>query len=169
MTIEKSDLHDSELFREFWTRAVELQKREDSGKTWHAFPQALIASEIAAGNHFKVVRDNEIVGYFSLAWTDGAIWDERERGDAIYLHRMCANPQKKNVRLAELALDWALGLARENDRKFVRIDTWRESEKLIAYYQKIGYRFVGEKSIGDDARLQPHYRNINLALFENPV
>ena len=169
MEVEQSVLSDVDLFREFWAQAVAHQKTQDSGKAWREFPQALIESEIAWGNHYTVTRDGEIVGYFSLAWSDAAIWTTRECGDAIYLHRMCVNPNQKGARLAEFALNWATDFARRHNRRFVRIDTWRESEKLIAYYQKVGFKFVGEKQIGDEPTLQPHYRNISLALFENEV
>ena len=45
-------------------------------------------AEIRAGRLRRVVDGPALAGVFSLAYEDGAIWGERERGAHVYLHRI---------------------------------------------------------------------------------
>jgi RimJ/RimL family protein N-acetyltransferase len=48
------------------------------------------------------------------------------------------------------------------------MDTWGDNEKLIAYYQKCGFEFLGIIT-PDYNGLPKHYEGITLSLFEIKV
>jgi RimJ/RimL family protein N-acetyltransferase len=48
------------------------------------------------------------------------------------------------------------------------MDTWGDNQKLIDYYQKCGFKFLGI-IIPDQAGLPKHYNGISLSLFEIEV
>ena len=156
-------------FRRLWDAAAVFQASLQA-PAWNAFPEAIIAADIADGRHFMAHADDGACGgYFSIVWRDEAIWLERDRDDAIIIHRMCGNPAVRGGRFAPLVFEWALTYAAAVGRSFVRMDTWAENGRLIAYYERCGFTRVGTRTIGDEPRLPPHYQGISLALFENPA
>jgi hypothetical protein len=166
--IRSTSSYESE-FRDFWNAALAYQKAEGL-PLWPAFPVGKIKAEIQSGLHFSVfLSDAVLAGYFSLALSDELIWLEKERGDAIYIHRMCRNPMRKANNLAVSILNWAYGFAAGAGRKFVRMDTWADNPRILNYYIACGFRHIGNRQLGIVPGLLPHYNNLNLALFENVV
>jgi GNAT superfamily N-acetyltransferase len=156
-------------FREFWNAALAFQNAAGL-PLWPSYPAETIETEIRLGLHFSVfLPDNILAGFFSLALTDELIWEEQERGNAIYIHRMCANPMCKGKNLAASILAWAYGFAADAGRKFIRMDTWADNPRLLNYYIACGFRHIRNRQLGIVPGLLPHYENINLALFENKV
>lgn len=124
--------------------------------------------EINAGLHFSAyLPDNTLAGYFSVALSDGLIWGAKERGDAIYIHRMCVNPACKGGNLTLSILEWARVHASSLGRKFVRMDTWADNKRLVHYYIDCGFHYIGDRQLGEVPELPSHYSNTNLALFQN--
>ena len=169
MKIQTSTAANDNQFRDFWNAAIAYQTLNQL-PLWPAYPEQKIKAEIQAGLHFSVfMPDNVLAGYFSLALADELIWGEKEQGDAIYIHRMCVNPARKGNNLTASVLAWAGGYARSSGRKFVRMDTWGDNQRLVDYYIACGFRHIGNRRLGAAPGLLPHYNNIHLALFENAV
>jgi ribosomal protein S18 acetylase RimI-like enzyme len=169
MKIHRSTSASITVFRDFWNAALSRQKTVGS-QLWPPYPAEKIEVEILSGLHFSVfLPDDQLAGYFSLTLSDKTIWEEKERGDAVYIHRMCANPACKGMNLASAILTWASGFAAGAGRKFVRMDTWGDNPRLVKYYVACGFRHIGNRQLGLVPDLLPHYNNLNLALFENAV
>lgn len=169
MTIIRSDPSRLARFEDLWRQAAVFQQ-QIGVPAWTAFPATFIEADMADSRHFMGVRDDgACTGYFSVAWRDEAIWLDRDRDDAIYIHRMCGNQKTRGDRFAAHVFDWALRFATGAGRGFVRMDTWAENDRLIAYYERCGFVRVGTRTIGEEPRLPPHYQGISLALFENPA
>jgi hypothetical protein len=167
--IQRSSISSENQFRDFWTAAVSYQKSAQL-PLWPSYPEEMIQNEIRAGFHFSAfLPDGILLGYFSLALSDALIWGEKERGDAIYLHRMCVNPACKGNNFSASILMWAYGFAAGSRKKFIRMDTWGNNPRLVNYYVACGFRHVGNRQLGIVPDLPPHYANANLALFENQV
>ncbi len=156
-------------FRQFWDAAVAWQTARGLPLS-PPFPEHLIRPEMADGLHFMGLRRDDLcAGFFSVTLSDRVLWGERDRDDGIYIHRMCVNPLAKGERFAAGVLAWAHGHAAGRGRAFVRLDTWADNDRLVAYYGGCGYRLVGFRDVGDAPTLSAHYHGIRLALFENPV
>jgi GNAT superfamily N-acetyltransferase len=169
MNILPSIISSGPLFRDFWTAALAYQSSKRL-QLWPAYPEKTINDEIKGGLHFSVfMPDGTLAGFFSLALGDAEIWEDKEKGDAIYIHRMCVNPTCKGNRLAAWILAWAQGYAAGCGRKYVRMDTWGDNPRLINYYVACGFREAGKRQMGLVRDLSPHYQNACLALFENEV
>ena len=155
--------------RRYWESARSYQL-EQGLPSWGEFPADLIIDEINRGMHFTAYdHDSECIGYFSLAVSDSEIWGEDEKGDAIYIHRMCVNPAKKGKRFTDHVLSWAHGYAGALHKRFVRMDTWAANEPLVDYYISCGFKHVRNKKLGSMPNLLDHYNNIVLALFQNDL
>jgi GNAT superfamily N-acetyltransferase len=165
--IQRSTPVDIPIFREFWEHALRYQEAKQLPR-WPPFPEDTISGEIDAGLHFSVhFPDGALAGYFSVALNDAHIWGAMERGDAIYIHRMCVNPERKGGGLSAAVLAWAHGFASAIGKRLIRMDTWADNRQLVDYYIRCGFRHIGDRQLGNVPELPPHYSGTTLALFEN--
>jgi len=169
MIIRKSQRGSLKEFESFWAAALAYQKDRNL-PLWSPFPEGTISSEMNEGRHFSgFVSGDVLAGFFSVTHSDPVIWGEAERGDAIYIHRMCVNPACRGNHFAGHVLSWAGGYASGKGRKFVRMDTWASTQGLVDHYVRCGFKLIGTKNLSDVSGLLPHYRGQELALFENEV
>lgn len=145
------------------------RQREQASTVWPEFSDAVILGEIAARRLFRVIDDEALAGVFSVAYEDGAIWGERERGAHIYLHRIVRASDYRGHGLMEVVLDWAHAHCRALGRAGLRMDTWADNTSLIAYYQRLGFVLVESRRIGEDGRLPSHYHGLEFALLEQSL
>jgi ribosomal protein S18 acetylase RimI-like enzyme len=164
--IEHSAETNIEAFEGYWNAALAYQ-RANALPLWPDFPSAAIREEIRLGLHFRVVSGDSVLGFFSLALADPVIWEEMETGDAIYIHRMCVNPDSRGKRLASHVLGWACFHCVSINRNFIRMDTWGSNKTLIEYYQKCGFKVFKYRRLGLMPALPAHYSNIELVMFQN--
>jgi GNAT superfamily N-acetyltransferase len=115
------------------------------------------------------LEHGDLAGFFSVALSDAQIWGDKEQGNAIYIHRMCVNPDRKGTDFTRTVLAWACEHAFSLGRTFVRMDTWGDNQRLVEYYTRCGFGYIGDRQLGVVPDLPAHYSNTRLALFENLV
>lgn len=143
-----------------------MLQREQGAPIWPEFPDSAILAELREGHLFRVLDGDDLVGVFTVAYEDPAIWGERERGAHVYLHRLARVRTSPAHGLLGAVLAWARARCRAMGREGLRIDTWATNAPLIAYYERNGFRVVETRMIGTDPRLLSHYHGIELALLE---
>jgi ribosomal protein S18 acetylase RimI-like enzyme len=136
---------------------------------WRHYDQNAISHDIDAGNHYKICIDDQIAIVFSVRYADKIIWRDRDKADAVYLHRIVVNPAFKGRRLFGEILAWAVDHCRKKGLRYVRMDTWADNPNLIKYYKGFGFEFVENFTTPDSAELPVHNRNLHLALLEYQV
>lgn len=169
MKIHRSNRRDIHAFHGFWNTAIDYQK-ERGLPLWPPFSEESMMQEIRSGFHFSArFPDGILAGYFSVALSDRLIWGAKEQNDAIYIHRMCVNPDRKGSHLTSFVLAWANGYASSLGKRFIRMDTWADNKQLADYYIECGFHYIDNRMLGDVPELPAHYSHTNLALFENVV
>jgi ribosomal protein S18 acetylase RimI-like enzyme len=172
MDIAPTTLDDLPVIRELFAAAISYQKVK-FGKHWHGLNEDQLLSEIDNHQHWKIVEDGVIAAFFSIAFTDALIWEERDADPAIYLHRIVTNPAYRGRGYVGAITDWAENYARAAARLFVRLDTDVENTRLNAYYRECGYVFCGVKKFTDKDRANSaiplHYFGSGLSLFERAI
>lgn len=153
-----------EIFR-LYDAAIEFQKTVFH-KAWLPFDRTLITREIAEKRHWKIVVDKKIACIFSVAFDDPLIWKEKSVEPSIYIHRIVTNPEFRGQKFVPIITDWSKDYARSIGKKFVRMDTWGDNQKLIDYYTACGFEFLGVITPTKSADLPKHYDGITLSLFE---
>jgi len=133
---------------------------------WQHFDKDFIAADVQKKMLFKLNGKEGVLGIFCICLADPLIWREKERGDAIYLHRIVLNRRFIGARIFGNILDWAVGFATAKDLKYVRMDTWAENLKIIDYYKSYGFRVVENYQTPDTEELPVQHRNLNVALLE---
>lgn len=97
LSIENTITDDLPMVYGLFDQAIEYQERNQYN-VWNGYDKIALQSEMNDGLHYKVVSENKILAVFSICFCDAVIWRERDRGDAIYLHRIVVNPQFKGQR-----------------------------------------------------------------------
>jgi ribosomal protein S18 acetylase RimI-like enzyme len=167
ITIIPSTAADKETIFAFYDLAVAHQKKVFN-KHWQGFSSSLIDTELAEGRQYKIMIDGVIGGIFAVTFDDELIWRERDH-DAIYIHRIVTHPDFRGLSLVKQIIKWARVCAVTNQLKYIRMDTWADNEKLLAYYTSCGFDFVGTVDMTTTSGLPKHYEGISLSLFEIEV
>jgi ribosomal protein S18 acetylase RimI-like enzyme len=133
---------------------------------WNDIDKAGLESDIKKELQYKITKDKGILCIFSVQYNDPFIWRERDKSDAIYLHRIVVNPNFRGQKQFEKVLSWAKQFVRQNNLKFIRMDTWADNEKIIEYYKSFGFKFIENYKTSDSSELPIQNRNLNVALLE---
>lgn len=149
--------------------ASEHMRKAGAVVVWPAFERALVETEVAEGRQYKLVVDGEVACVWVVALADADIWGQRERGDAVYVHRIATNPAFRGRGFVQRVTDWAAGFAHGRGLRYVRLDTMGENRKLIDVYTGAGFAFLGMHDVPDATHLPAHYREGQVALFELDV
>ena len=137
---------------------------------WPFFDNPFIEREIQEQRQWKILNDNLIACNWTITFKDKEIWGQKDKDDAIYIHRICTNPALHGNRYVDTIAEWAKNYATEADRQFVRLDTLGNNTKLIEHYKSAGFEFLGMFELTDTASLPDHYqKEPNCCLFEIDV
>jgi ribosomal protein S18 acetylase RimI-like enzyme len=165
MEIVNSRPEDMAAIFELYDAAIAHQKAV-SHLHWLPFDPLLVEAEIAEGRQWKIIVDGRIACIFLIAYSDPAIWGERDADPAVYIHRIVTNPLFRGRKFVAHIVEWAKGHARAHGKKFIRLDTWSDNLRLKELYLACGFEFLGVVVPADPAALPSHYSGISLGLYE---
>ena len=134
---------------------------------WPFFEKKFLEDEIINGQQWKIVINGEIACNWTITLTDKEIWEEKEKGDSIYFHRIVTNPDFRGNNFVIKIVEWAKVYAAKINRKYVRLDTLGNNTRLIEHYTKSGFTFLGIFKLTETKNLPTHYqKEPNCCLFE---
>jgi hypothetical protein len=164
--IQNCLMSDTDNILSLYQSARDLQT--DKGMVvWPIFQKDLIEKEIAELRQWKLVIENVIVCNWAITFSDKDIWEEKDKNDSIYIHRIATNPAFGGNRYIHNIVTWAKEYAKEKEKKFVRLDTLGNNTKLIEHYISAGFQFLGIFELADTSNLPGHYqKEPNCCLFE---
>ena len=165
MKFINSKIEDIDEILRLYDLAIEFQKTKFD-KSWLPFDKNLIIKEIEEKRHWKIVIENVIACIFSITFSYPLIWKERDIDSSIYIHRIVTNPNFRGNKFVPKITDWSQTYAGEINKKFIRMDTWGDNQKLIEYYVECGFKFLGIVIPTKTIDLPKHYEGISLSLFE---
>jgi ribosomal protein S18 acetylase RimI-like enzyme len=150
---------------ELFEYSIQYQEKSNV-PVWKHYDKGAIVRDIENGNQYKIIVDGVAAIVFSVAYSDKIIWRERDKEDAIYLHRIVVNPEFKGRKLFGLILDWSINHIKEKGLQYVRMDTWGDNPKIIDYYKTFGFEFIEYFTTPDTEELPVHNRKLKLCLLE---
>lgn len=154
-----------EIFR-LYKLATEYQKITFPGNLWPEFDREMVETEVLENRQFKLMLENEIACVWAITFSDPQIWEEADNDDSIYIHRIATNPDFRGNDFVKAIVAWATNYAGEHNKKYVRMDTCGDNQKLINHYKRSGFNFLGMKKIKDSSALPSHYHNAEVCYFE---
>ncbi|MBZ4191800.1 GNAT family N-acetyltransferase [Niabella beijingensis] len=169
MDIRNCTPEDLEAIQQLYTAARNLQA-ERKMVVWPAFDNPFIKNEIAEKRHWKIVADGVLVCNWVITYTDPSIWGDRDRNDAVFIHRICTHPAYRGNRYIDAITTWARAHAAQLGRRYVRLDTLGNNQKLVRHYTAAGFTFLGIVTLTDTRQLPLHYQlEPHCCLFEITV
>lgn len=168
MQIIKSEPGDISTIFYLYDMAVAYQKTKFD-KHWLAFDRAMVEKEIIEYKQWKLMEGNVMACIFAIAYDDPFIWKEKNNDPSIYIHRIVTHPDYHGRHYVKAIIDWAKEHARQKNKKFIRMDTWGDNERLKEYYVNCGFDYLGIVRPAASGQLPAHYSAIVLSLFEITV
>lgn len=165
MKIINSTKDDLNAIFNLYDAAIAYQKKVFH-KHWQGFDVSLVEKEINEYRQYKIVEGDTIVCIFAIAFSDAYIWGEKDKAPSVYIHRIVTNPLFRGKSYVKSIIEWAVQYGKNNGKEYVRMDTWGDNQKLIDYYSKCGFTFLGLTDKICDESLPKHYQGIQLSLFE---
>lgn len=154
-----------EIFR-LYGLATEYQKITFPDNTWPTFERRLVEIEIQEQRQFKIIINDKIACVWAITFEDPQIWEERDKDPSIYIHRIATNPDFWGQKFVSEIVKWARGYAKSHQKKFIRMDTCGNNQKLINHYKNCGFDFLGIVQLQDSSKLPSHYHDADVCLFE---
>jgi mannose-6-phosphate isomerase-like protein (cupin superfamily) len=163
--IINATVEDLPIIYQLFEEAIHFQKKNNY-VGWNSYDKDFIKADIHNGHLYKIIRNKEIIGIFSICFSDELIWREKENSDAIYLHRIVLNQKFKGEKIFQHVLEWAIRLAKDRKLKSIRMDTWADNEKIIIYYKSYGFKFIENYTTPATEDLPIQHRNLRVALLQ---
>ena len=164
--IENCVINDINVILSLYEEARTLQTQKGM-VVWPAFEKEFVEREIKESRQWKLVIDNTIACNWAITFDDKDIWGDREKNDAIYIHRIATNPAFRGNRFVDKIVEWAKQYAPQMDKQFIRLDTLGNNTGLIKHYTSAGFTFLGMFELADTSNLPGHYqKEPNCCLFE---
>ena len=138
LTVRRAEPGDIDAFMALYDHAIEFQAKA-GGIPWLPIQRDRVVGEIEAGGQWKIMEGEEIACIFLLTESDPLIWGEREKGDAIYVHRIVTAEGFHGRGYVPKLLRWSSAHARGKGKRYLRIDTWASNTKLVDYYMSCGF------------------------------
>jgi RimJ/RimL family protein N-acetyltransferase len=157
MQIENCHLEDIDSIIELYDAARALQ-REKNMLVWPYFDRAYIQKEVEEQRQWKIMYGETIVCIWAITLEDKQIWGERDRDDAVYIHRIVTHPHYRGRRFIDTMVTWAKAYANHLNRRYIRLDTFANNTALIRHYLSAGFRSLGIFRLGDTRHLPLHYQ-----------
>lgn len=145
--------------------ARDLQKSKNA-VVWPVFDIELVEMEVTEKRQWKIVLDNQVACVWATTFDDPLIWEERNSDPSVYIHRIATNPIFRGRNLVKEIARWSKSYAKQNDKRFVRLDTVGENRGLIGHYKKCGFEFLGLRKLRNTDGLPAHYDNATVSLFQ---
>ena len=168
MQITNSNQKDIPTIFELYRVATEYMKSKNQ-VSWPVFPMELIQTEIKENRQWKLVIENEIACVWATALSDELIWGEEDNTPSVYIHRIATNPNLRGQNFVKKIVAWADEYCKNNDLKYVRMDTIGYNQGLINHYKKCGFEFVGTRKLEVTEGLPDHYNDGDACLFQREV
>jgi RimJ/RimL family protein N-acetyltransferase len=169
MKIVNCEIKDEEEVFRLYSFASAYQKLKNV-VVWPQFEQSLVLNEIKEHRMYKLLMNEQMACVWSIAFSDKEIWEERDTGDAIYIHRIAINPAYRGNNFVKEIVAWSKEYALNNGKKIIRLDTLGYNTKLIEHYANAGFNFLGMFTLKNTAALPAHYReNPDCCLFEMSI
>ena len=165
INIHNTTVDDLDFIYHLFDEAILYQKKKGF-PVWNGYDKNVLKADVKNKLQYKITEDDTILCVFSICLHDPIIWREKEKEDAIYLHRIVVNPRYKGQKQFEKILSWAKGFAKRKNLSYIRIDTWGDNQSILNYYQSYGFKFIENYTTPTTENLPIQHRNLYLALLE---
>jgi GNAT superfamily N-acetyltransferase len=127
--------------------AAELVQRGAALWTSEEVSEPVVANHVGQGMYYVGFDDDGVIGVFRFQLNDPTFWPEIAEGSSAFLHKMAVHPSRQGHEAAQLLLGYAIELARQHGRRYLRLDCASGRPKLRGIYERFGFRHHSEKEL----------------------
>lgn len=109
-------------------------------------PAALRAAYPEAERYIGFQGGEAVAGMIALA-DDPLFWPDVRAGESLFLHKLAVIPAFQGSGVAAAMLAFAAARARTLQKRYLRLDCAAERPKLCAFYERHGFRWIGECTV----------------------
>lgn len=168
MKILNCNIRDIDNIFEMYADATKYQK-ERVTDYWPKFSEKMVKAEIINKKHFKLMINENIACIWCITFNDPLIWGNKNNNESIYFHRIAAHKNYRGKNYIKKIITWGKKYAKKNNKKYLRLDTVGHNRKLIEYYTKFGFKFLGLTKLSASKELPDHYQRASVCLFEKEL
>jgi GNAT superfamily N-acetyltransferase len=111
------------------------------------FTEEWALSGVRRGELYLGWLEGEAVGTITFQYEDQAYWPEVPEGESAFFHKLAVRRGVAGTGVAATLIEWAIEKARAEGKRYLRMDTHFERPKLRVFYEGLGFKFVGEKTV----------------------
>lgn len=122
-----------------WLRSKGL----DQWSTWETWRTKMQPS-LARGDVWLLCDGESLIGTITVEMSgDPDFWTPAELAESSgYVSKLAVRRNRSGEELGRLLLDWASDHAYRHGCKWLRLDAWKTNERLHAYYNERGWKYV---------------------------
>jgi GNAT superfamily N-acetyltransferase len=132
---------------------------------WQQFDPAQIAADISRGCVYVGKAGDALCATVTLLESDPLVWGP-DGGRALYIHKLASSRDERGRGAGARIIAWVRDMARQRDKRWLRLETWRENRKMRAYYERQGFRHVRDQFFPPDSALPADYRGTYKSLYQ---
>ena len=148
MIIRKAEKQDLEDIMQVYKSCVDGMIAIGIDQWDETYPNRnIIKKDLEIGDYYVGLIDNEIVAgikidsvqdpnYLSINWAD-------KTNNFMVVHRLCSKTKVWNQGVGKKMMEFAERLAKKNNCFSIRLDTYINNPKAIAFYKRLGYNQLG--------------------------
>lgn len=125
----------------------EVVKNKDKGMNWsELYPNREVFQGDIDNKHLYVLENKEILGVVVLNSIEdpnykNIIWENNE--NYLVIHRIFTSYKVRGEGYGKLLIEKSIEVAKENNLKSIRLDTFSENISAQEFYKKRGFKYVG--------------------------
>lgn len=99
-----------------------------------------VSASIEAGETWLLTKNDEPIATIAIdQWSDPGLWTSDEMTDALFLHRLIAPVTGAHHGTAGPLVSHALGLATQQQKRYLRLDAWSSNAALHQFWIRQGF------------------------------
>ena len=162
ISVRKADLSDALPIVKILTDAVQYKTaHDDMSLGSEPFSEREVRGLIKTASTYVVFINDELVATFGLGWEDERIWGT-QANSAGYVHRLAVKKNQHGHNIGGQIIEWIGTEVARHGHSYLRLDCDARNPKLCSYYEKHGFKKVGEKLI-------PSFKDYFANLYEKPL
>lgn len=147
--IRRADLDEIATISGILTEAADwLRARGEPLWTPEELAPSAIAADVRAGLYVLASVRGHGVGVVRVADEDPLFWPDATPSEALYIHRLAVRRAHSGGSISRSLVDWVGAHARALGRAYVRLDCEAHRRRLRALYERYGFVFHGERTVG---------------------
>lgn len=109
-------------------------------------PEALL-NAYPESEMFLGFQECEAVAGVILLEDDPVFWPDVQIDESLFIHKLTVIPSVRGTGTGARMLSFASARARAQGKRYLRLDCGAERPQLRAFYERYGFRYVGERRV----------------------